>query len=204
MSRGFFLSLPFSFLSYRGLSGAFGPECPEECLRKQRCPRKCPTRNPRGLGPWGPECQESPRQTKPKKGPKRKVHEFRPFFVNSGVVPWENKRDSHRSCVPVCPREKFMNWPFFGLVCRGHSWECSKSVPRVSRDIPWDSLGHPRFQRHSRGHSPGNSGLKGSTDPCNWSAGSQQKIIVKLNFSKPCKWLLIAFLFVGLVQSLQF
>ena len=24
--------------------------------------------------------QESPRQTKPKKGPKRKVHEFRPFL----------------------------------------------------------------------------------------------------------------------------
>ena len=31
------------------------------------------------------EIQESPRQTKPKKGPKRKVHEFRPIFVNSGV-----------------------------------------------------------------------------------------------------------------------
>ena len=34
-------------------------------------------------------CQESPRQTKPKKGPKRKVHEFRPFlrilvFFSSG------------------------------------------------------------------------------------------------------------------------
>ena len=28
---------------------------------------------------WGP-LGESPRQTKPKKGPKRKVHEFRPFF----------------------------------------------------------------------------------------------------------------------------
>ena len=25
-------------------------------------------------------CQESPRQTKPKKGPRRKVHEFRPFL----------------------------------------------------------------------------------------------------------------------------
>ena len=30
------------------------------------------------------EFQESPRQTKPKKGPKRKVHEF-PICVNSGV-----------------------------------------------------------------------------------------------------------------------
>ena len=28
----------------------------------------------------GPKSQESPRQTKPKKGPKRKVHELRPFF----------------------------------------------------------------------------------------------------------------------------
>ena len=39
--------------------------------------------------------QESPRQTTPKKGPKRKVHEFRPIFVNSGGFPWENKHDSH-------------------------------------------------------------------------------------------------------------
>ena len=29
--------------------------------------------------------QESPRQTKPKTGPKQKTHEFCPFFVNSGV-----------------------------------------------------------------------------------------------------------------------
>ena len=31
-------------------------------------------------GHIGPLYQESPRQTKPKKGPKRKVHEFRPFL----------------------------------------------------------------------------------------------------------------------------
>ena len=31
------------------------------------------------------------------------------------IFPWENKHDSHRTFVPVCPREKFMNWPFFGL-----------------------------------------------------------------------------------------
>ena len=62
--------------------------------------------------------QESPRQAKPKKGQKREIHEFAHFCVNSGVFPWENKRDSHRTFVPECPREKFMNWPFFGLVCR--------------------------------------------------------------------------------------
>ena len=33
--------------------------------------------------------------------------------------PRENKRDSYRTFVPVCPREKFMNWPFLRLVCRG-------------------------------------------------------------------------------------
>ena len=35
-----------------------------------------------------PSIRESPRQTKPKKGPKRKVHEFRGHFCeNSGVFP---------------------------------------------------------------------------------------------------------------------
>ena len=33
------------------------------------------------LRQWGGNlCQESPRETKPKKGPKRKAHEFRPFL----------------------------------------------------------------------------------------------------------------------------
>ena len=70
--------------------------------------------------------QESPRQTKPKKGPKRKfinfAHscEFRCFSLG-------NKHDSFWTFVPECPREKFMNWPFFGLVCRGHSWQSDPS-----------------------------------------------------------------------------
>ena len=34
----------------------------------------------------------------------------------------KNKHDSHWTFVPECPCGKFMNWPFFGLVCRGHSW----------------------------------------------------------------------------------
>ena len=42
--------------------------------------------------------------------------------MNYGVFPWENKHDSHWTFVPECPCEKFMNWPFFGLVCRGDSW----------------------------------------------------------------------------------
>ena len=31
-------------------------------------------------------------------------------------------RFTSRTFVPGCPCEKFMNWPLFGLVCRGHSW----------------------------------------------------------------------------------
>ena len=31
-------------------------------------------------------------------------------------------RFTSRTFVPECPCEKFMNWPFFGLVCRGRSW----------------------------------------------------------------------------------
>ena len=70
-----------------------------------------------------PLIQESTRQTKPKKGAKTKSSWISPIFVNSGVFfPGENKRNSHRTLVPECPCEKFMNWPFFGLVCRGHSW----------------------------------------------------------------------------------
>ena len=48
-------------------------------------------------------------------------------------------RNSHGSFVPECPCEKFMNRPFFGLVCRGHSRllqgisrECPKSLRRKS------------------------------------------------------------------------
>ena len=53
---------------------------------------------------------------------KTKSSSISPIFVNSGVFPWENKHDSHRTFVPECPREKFMNWSCFGLVCRGDSW----------------------------------------------------------------------------------
>ena len=34
--------------------------------------------------------------------------------------------------VPECPCEKFMNWPFFGLVCRGHSWDNWHTTPSRS------------------------------------------------------------------------
>ena len=39
------------------------------------------------------------------------------MFVNSGHLPWENKRDSHRTLVPNCPRGKCHELAFlwFGL-----------------------------------------------------------------------------------------
>ena len=63
------------------------------------------------------------RPSKPnhRKGQNEKFINFA-LFVNSGVFSEENKHDSHWTFVPECPCEKFMNWPFFGLVCRGHSW----------------------------------------------------------------------------------
>ena len=90
-------------------SGPFSPKI-EKLLSKSTSQKSAPT----GLAPAN--------QTKERA--KTKSSWISPIFVNSGVFPWENKHDSHRSFVP---RDKFMNWPFFGLVCRCDSWEA----------IPW-------------------------------------------------------------------
>ena len=56
-----------------------------------------------------------------------------PMFVNSGVFPWKNKHDSHRTFVPECAREKFMNWPFFWFagVTPGKQGKCSTTSIKV-------------------------------------------------------------------------
>ena len=61
--------------------------------------------------------QELPRQTKPKKGPKRKVHmNFAHFFCEFWCFALgKQARLTSRTFVPECPCKKFMNWPFFGL-----------------------------------------------------------------------------------------
>ena len=69
-----------------------------------------------------------PGKTK-QKGTETKSHEFHPFLWIQVFFPWENKHNSHRVLVQICPCGKFMNWPFFGLVCRKDSW--SDSVKRV-------------------------------------------------------------------------
>ena len=69
-----------------------------------------------------------------RKGQNEKFIWISPIFcVNSGVLPRENKHFCHISnfCSGMPPK-RFMNWPFFGLVCRGDSW------------ISWLSLSWPR------------------------------------------------------------
>ena len=40
-----------------------------------------------------------------------------------------------RTFVPECPLEKFMNWPFFGLVCRGDSGHQDREAWRRQQHI---------------------------------------------------------------------
>ena len=62
--------------------------------------------------------QESPRQTKPKKGQNEKFMNFAHFFKFWCFSLGKQARFTYWTFVPECPCEKFMNWPFFGLVCR--------------------------------------------------------------------------------------
>ena len=71
--------------------------------------------------------QESPRQTKRKKGPKQKVHEFRPFLW---ILVFFLRKTSTIH-IELLFRNAPMNWPFLGLVCRGHSW-MRVTTPHVS------------------------------------------------------------------------
>ena len=63
-----------------------------------------------------------PRQTKPKKAPKRKFMNFAHFCEFWCFSLGKQARFTFRTFVPECPCEKFMTWPFFGLICWGHSW----------------------------------------------------------------------------------
>ena len=72
--------------------------------------------------------QESPRQTKPKKGPKRKVHELRPFLWIQVFSLGKQARFTLNFCSGM-PLGKVHELTFFGLVCRGHSW-LAACVPR--------------------------------------------------------------------------
>ena len=59
--------------------------------------------------------QESPRQTKPKKGPKRKVHEFRPFLWILVFFLRKQARFTLNFCSGT-PLRKVHELTFFGLV----------------------------------------------------------------------------------------
>ena len=69
--------------NFRGTARSFWPP-----------PLRVEDPHPTGRSP-DPKIRSRPGKPNQKKGPKRKVHESRPFFVNSGVFPWENKHDSY-------------------------------------------------------------------------------------------------------------
>ena len=69
------------------------------------------------------EIQEVAPANQTKERAKTKSSWISTIFVNSGVFLRKTRHDSHWTFVLECPCEKFMNWPFFGMVCRGHSWE---------------------------------------------------------------------------------
>ena len=56
-----------------------------------------------------PQFQESPRKTKPKKGPKRKFMNFAHFCEFWCFSLGKQARFTYRTFVPECPCEKFMN-----------------------------------------------------------------------------------------------
>ena len=70
-----------------------------------------------------------------------------PIFVNSGVFPWENKRDSNRTLVPVCPGKS--SWTGLSLV-----WFAG-----VTPEI-WNFLNN---SRGLAGHYPVKQGLCGKS-----------------------------------------
>ena len=55
------------------------------------------------------------------KGQNEKFMNFAHFCEFCCFSLGKQARFTSRTFVPECPLEKFMNWPFFGLVCRGHS-----------------------------------------------------------------------------------
>ena len=83
--------------------------------------------------------QESPRQTKPKKGPNESSW-ISAIFLWILVLFLRKKSTIHIGfSFPECPCEKFMNWPFFGLVRRGHSWY-RMSAEFLSLELQYTSL----------------------------------------------------------------
>ena len=85
--------------------------------------------------------QESPRQTKPKKGPKRKVHQFHPFFCNPAGLLQESLGPFGPEVSPECPRECPRKWGVSegvsdGGCPRGPSGPALRSVQKVSPECP--------------------------------------------------------------------
>ena len=52
-------------------------------------------------------------------------------------------RFTYQTFVPECPCEKFMKWPFPGLVCRGHSWKEDRNISIPTKKTSWHQLKDP-------------------------------------------------------------
>ena len=66
--------------------------------------------------------QESPLQTKPKQGAETKSSWISPFFRGFGCFSLGKQAQFISNFGSDLSRKKFMNRPFFGLVCRNDSW----------------------------------------------------------------------------------
>ena len=71
------------------------------------------SQNPLKIGIWGPLDRKS--------GRPKNAKSYHDGSDPPSAALW-NKHDSQWTLVLECPCEKFMNRPFFGLVCWGHSW----------------------------------------------------------------------------------
>ena len=98
--------------------------------------------------------QEARRQTKLKNGPKRKLHELHPPFVNSGVLLWEKQAQATSNTGSHLPQQKVHEltflWLWRTLVNRGRQihireilldnhQSSSKGTVPISTEIRWPS-----------------------------------------------------------------
>ena len=109
--------------------------------------------------PESPLSQESPRQTKQKKGP---------IFVNSGLFPWGNKHDSHQFCqfrsfslgkqarftyrtfVPECPPGKVHELAFLWFGLPGPLLNKLKTTPTPNKNGSYGIKGGGSVRHKSR------------------------------------------------------
>ena len=102
--RNLLLSYFSATLSFLGISGLVAPAGRHNLLAENKI-------------------RSRPSKPNQRKGQNEKFMNFAHFCEFWCFSLGKQARFTSRTFVPECPCEKFMNWPFFGLVCRGHSWQ---------------------------------------------------------------------------------